>query len=99
MNLVMRATQRREVNLDTVSANIILASIAGLLLAPLLYALRTLQRMRAKIIYPLLRIKGENGDVMTIVQARSEAPPANSEQVKRLLINPARQAGLANKEV
>lgn len=85
--------------MDTVSAGIILASIAGLLLVPLLYALWTLQKMRGKVIYPLLRIKGEDGGVVTIVQAKSETPSANSTQVKRFLINPARQAGLSNKEV
>lgn len=85
--------------MGTVSNSMILISLAGLLLSPLLYALRTLLKMQGKIMYPLLRIKGNGGTVMTIVRTMREISVPKSATVKSLLINPARQAGLSNKEV
>lgn len=99
VNLVVRMEQVFERTMDTVSKSIILMSLLGLLLTPLHYALRTLLGMQGKIVYLLLRIKGSDGAVMTIIRTKRETSLANRASARRLFISPARQAGLSNKEV
>lgn len=45
-----------------------IAILAGGLIALLMYACRTLLRMREKVIYPLLRVRGSDDTVQLVIR-------------------------------